>query len=94
MSHSDIRPNVLLITADQYRFPRFSYGQNHGFAEPLKKILGFHHEEIGAFFWTKVFRGTASAETLLRRFLAHAGKRGGDFGHEARHLVLDLAVRF
>ncbi len=47
MSHSDIRPNVLLITADQYRFPRFSYGQNHGFAEPLKKILGFHHEEIG-----------------------------------------------
>jgi arylsulfatase A-like enzyme len=40
------RPNILLITSDQYRFPRFSYGPDHGFAEPLKRILGFH-EELG-----------------------------------------------
>lgn len=35
------RPNILLITCDQYRFPRFSYGPDHGFDEPLKEILGF-----------------------------------------------------
>lgn len=35
------RPNILLITCDQYRFPRFSYGAEAGFAEPLKQILGF-----------------------------------------------------
>ena len=35
------RPNILLITCDQYRFPRFSYGAEGGFAEPLKQILGF-----------------------------------------------------
>jgi arylsulfatase A-like enzyme len=46
MSRRDNRPNILLITADQYRFPRFSYGPDHGFAEPLKRILGFH-EELG-----------------------------------------------
>lgn len=41
------RPNVLLITSDQYRFPRFSYGPDAGFAQPLKEILGFQGE-IGA----------------------------------------------
>jgi arylsulfatase A-like enzyme len=41
------RPNILLITSDQYRFPRFSYGPEGGFAEPLKRILGFR-EDIGA----------------------------------------------
>ncbi len=35
------RPNILLITCDQYRFPRFSYGADGGFAEPLKQVLGF-----------------------------------------------------
>jgi arylsulfatase A-like enzyme len=40
-------PNILLITCDQYRFPRFSYGADAGFAEPLKQILGFQGE-IGA----------------------------------------------
>lgn len=38
------KPNILLITCDQYRFPRFSYdkdGQKGGFAEALKLILGF-----------------------------------------------------
>ncbi len=38
------RPNILLITCDQYRFPRFSYGPDAGFAEPLKNILGFQGE--------------------------------------------------
>jgi arylsulfatase A-like enzyme len=37
----DPRPNILLITCDQYRFPRFSYGADGGFDEPLKQILGF-----------------------------------------------------
>jgi arylsulfatase A-like enzyme len=35
------RPNILLITCDQYRFPRFTYGPNHGFDQTLKQILGF-----------------------------------------------------
>ncbi|WP_042444386.1 sulfatase-like hydrolase/transferase [Azospirillum sp. B510] len=34
-------PNILLIVVDQYRYPRFSYGPEGGFAEPLKEILGF-----------------------------------------------------
>ncbi|MEE3623670.1 sulfatase-like hydrolase/transferase [Nitrospirillum sp. BR 11752] len=34
-------PNILLVTTDQYRFPRFSYGPEGGFAEALKRILGF-----------------------------------------------------
>ncbi len=38
---NNTRPNILLITCDQYRFPRFSYGPDGGFAEPLKQILGF-----------------------------------------------------
>ncbi len=38
------RPNILLITCDQYRFPRFSYGPDAGFAQPLKDILGFQGE--------------------------------------------------
>src|SRR6185312_2677705 len=35
------RPNILLITCDQYRFPRFAYGPNGGFHPHLKEILGF-----------------------------------------------------
>ncbi|MBO9712722.1 sulfatase-like hydrolase/transferase [Sphingomonas sp.] len=38
------RPNILLITCDQYRFPRFSYGAEGGFDEELKQILGFQGE--------------------------------------------------
>lgn len=38
------RPNILLITCDQYRFPRFSYGPNSGFDERLKAVLGFQGE--------------------------------------------------
>ena len=49
------RPNVLMIVVDQMRFPRFDYGKDHGFAEPLKKILGFkehadHSNEFKKFF--------------------------------------------
>src|ERR1044072_357354 len=40
-SDSDTRPNILLITCDQFRFPRFSYGAEAGFDEELKEILGF-----------------------------------------------------
>ncbi|HEY1630279.1 MAG TPA: sulfatase-like hydrolase/transferase [Rhizomicrobium sp.] len=40
------RPNILLITCDQYRFPRFSYGPDAGFDEHLKNILGFQ-DEVG-----------------------------------------------
>lgn len=35
------RPNILMIMVDQMRFPRFGYGEDHGFVDPLKRILGF-----------------------------------------------------
>src|ERR1700739_2813509 len=35
------RKNILLITCDQYRFPRFSYGAEAGFHQDLKEVLGF-----------------------------------------------------
>lgn len=41
------RPNILLITCDQFRFPRFSYGPDAGFAEPLKQVLGFQEVDPG-----------------------------------------------
>ena len=40
-SDTAARPNILLITCDQFRFPRFSYGEDHGFDDALKQILGF-----------------------------------------------------
>jgi arylsulfatase A-like enzyme len=48
-------PNILLITCDQFRFPRFSYGDFGGFDELLKKILGFQdsiseHNPYAKFF--------------------------------------------
>jgi arylsulfatase A-like enzyme len=51
------RPNILLITCDQYRFPRFSYGPEAGFAEPLKRILGFQREDDDANPYAKFFPG-------------------------------------
>ena len=51
------RPNILLITCDQYRFPRFSYGPHHGFAEPLKQILGFQGEVDETNPYAKFFPG-------------------------------------
>jgi arylsulfatase A-like enzyme len=48
------RPNILLITCDQYRFPRFSYGKLGGFHPHLKEILGFQeispHNQFVKFF--------------------------------------------
>lgn len=38
------RPNILIITCDQYRFPRFSYGAEGGLDPRLKAILGFQGE--------------------------------------------------
>ncbi|MDQ0464188.1 arylsulfatase A-like enzyme [Caulobacter ginsengisoli] len=35
------RPNILLITCDQFQFSRFAYGPDHGFVEDLKDVLGF-----------------------------------------------------
>jgi arylsulfatase A-like enzyme len=35
------RPNILLITCDQFQFSRFAYGPDHGFAPDLKDVLGF-----------------------------------------------------
>ena len=33
--------NLLVLMVDQMRFPRFPYGPEWGFAEPLKELLGF-----------------------------------------------------
>ncbi len=35
------RPNILLITCDQFQFSRFAYGPEHGFKQDLKDVLGF-----------------------------------------------------
>ncbi len=42
------RKNILLITCDQYAYPRFSYGPEGGFHEALKLILGFRGEADAA----------------------------------------------
>ena len=52
------RKNILLMLVDQYRFPRFSYGPEFGFAQPIKLITGFQepHEEEGLDpEWAKTF---------------------------------------
>lgn len=51
------RPNILLITCDQYRFPRFSYGPNHGFVDDLKQILGFQGTVDASNIYAKYFPG-------------------------------------
>ncbi|MEO6215892.1 MAG: sulfatase-like hydrolase/transferase [Sphingomonas sp.] len=50
-------PNILLITCDQYRFPRFSYGAEGGFVEELKQILGFQGEVRADNAYAKYFPG-------------------------------------
>lgn len=58
------QPNILLISVDQYRYPRFSYGPNGGLAEPLKRILGFRGEaDVGDNEYARFFPGL----TRLRR---------------------------
>jgi arylsulfatase A-like enzyme len=68
------RPNILLITCDQYRFPRFSYGRTAGFAEPLKEILGFRGTIGEANPYAKYFPGLLrlrpNAVALTRHFAA------------------------
>jgi arylsulfatase A-like enzyme len=54
---ADTRPNILLITCDQYRFPRFSYGPDGGFDEPLKQILGFQGTVDDSNPYAKFFPG-------------------------------------
>lgn len=54
---TNARPNILLITCDQYRFPRFSYGPDAGLAEPLKQILGFRAEIDVANPYARYFPG-------------------------------------
>lgn len=54
---STTRPNILLITCDQYRFPRFCYGPDGGFVEPLKQILGFQGEIDDTNPYAKFFPG-------------------------------------
>jgi len=54
------RPNILIITCDQYRFPRFSYnedGKHGGFAKPLKEILGFQGTVDSSNPYAKYFPG-------------------------------------
>lgn len=34
-------PNILIISVDEMRYPRFSYGPDRGMLEPIKEILGF-----------------------------------------------------
>jgi arylsulfatase A-like enzyme len=51
------RPNILLITCDQYRFPRFSYGPNGGFVDDLKQILGFQGTVDSSNIYAKYFPG-------------------------------------
>ena len=38
------KPNILFVMVDQMRFSRFSYGDEHGFIQPLKQIFGFQGE--------------------------------------------------
>jgi len=58
------QPNILLISVDQYRYPRFSYGPKGGLAEPLKRILGFRGEaDVGENEYAPFFPGL----TRLRR---------------------------
>lgn len=51
------RPNILFITTDQFRFPRFSNGPDADFAEPLKQILGFQGEVASSNPYAKFFPG-------------------------------------
>lgn len=50
------RPNVLIVMADQYRFPRFSYGRR-GFVDPLKHVLGFQGEARDMAGFARFFPG-------------------------------------
>lgn len=53
-NNSQPRPNILMIMVDQMRFPRFSYGPDNGFVDPLKQIFGF--------------QGTSEEESEFKKF--------------------------
>lgn len=44
---SSKKPNILMIMVDQMRYPRFGFGKDHGFIEPLKRIFGFQNSVDG-----------------------------------------------
>ncbi len=54
---SSKRPNILMIMVDQMRFPRFAFGDNHGFVEPMKKIIGFQGSNNDANEYKQYFPG-------------------------------------
>ncbi len=68
------RKNILLMLVDQYRFPRFSYGSDYGFSQPIKLIAGFQEprdqENLDTDWAKKFFPGLWSLRqnsVVLRR---------------------------
>jgi len=60
------KPNILMFMVDQMRFPRFGYGESHGFVDPLKRILGFQDQPHDANEFRKFFPGlTALANNAV-----------------------------
>jgi arylsulfatase A-like enzyme len=57
MNTTSSRPNILIIMVDQFRFPRFSYGENGGLLPPLKDILGFQGKTDGSNPFKEFFPG-------------------------------------
>lgn len=84
-----------MILVDQMRFPRFDYGADHGFADPLKKILGFREQADHTNEFKKFFPGltaltkntvvlnnhkTASAACVPSRTVLFTGQYGTKTG--------------
>ncbi|MGB0732201.1 MAG: sulfatase-like hydrolase/transferase [Pontibacterium sp.] len=84
-------PNILMFMVDQMQFPRFCYGEEHGFADPIKHILGFQgsaeeeneYKEHFPGFWklrenTYVFRNhrIASSACVPSRTALFTGQYG------------------
>ena len=58
------KPNILMIMVDQMRYPRFGFGKDHGFIEPLKRIFGFQNSVAGDQQFRDFFPGfTALTDT-------------------------------
>lgn len=85
------KPNILMIMVDQMRFPCFGYGENHGFVDPLKRILGFQDSAHDANEFRQFFPGfsaladnavvlknhkTASAACVPSRTVLFTGQYG------------------
>ncbi len=80
-----------MIMVDQMRFPRFGYGEDHGFVDPLKRILGFQDNAHDSNEFRKFFPGfsalannavvlnnhkTASAACVPSRTVLFTGQYG------------------